>query len=216
MVAHIAILLIGTLTVVVTGCDEKTLRPESRGVLRGTVENAETNAPIARANVTTSPPTASVLTTEDGTFSIPDIPTGNYTITASKSEFDSRSVTVRVEEEKTTTATILLGPDQEHDSESDSLMARVTNWFNDPVNRDSTGRDSIFVDVEYRVKNVGEVPIRRFEVYFEIASSEGPFSYEVSGDSLQVRQVDVGGFRKYIPVQGQEVRIDGVFFEPKD
>jgi hypothetical protein len=193
------------------GCDDETVGPETRGTLTGTVESAETDAPIPRANVTTSPPTQSVLTGEDGTFSLDNIPTGNYTVTASKNDFGSRSVTVRVEEGQTTNASILLEP--ENGTEADSLSAQVTNWFNDPINRDSTGADSVFVDVEYRAENVGEGTISRYKVFFDIETSEGSSQFEIEGDSLLEGEADLGGYRKYVRSDAQSVEVSDTFVE---
>ena len=196
----------------VMGCDEETVGPETRGTLTGTVESAETDAPIPRANVTTSPPTQSVLTGEDGTFSLDNIPTGNYTVTASKNDFGSRSVTVRVEEGQTSSASILLEP--ENGAEADSLSAQVTNWFNDPINRDSTGADSVFVDVEYRAENVGEGAIARYKVFFEIeTANDGTFRFEAERDSLAEGEADLGGFRKYVRSDAQSVEVSDTFVE---
>jgi len=197
------------------GCDDETVGPEARGTLDGTVENAETDAPIPRANVTTSPPTQSVLTGENGRFSLSDIPAGNYTVTASKSNFASRSVTVRVEEGQTTSASILLEP--EENVGTDSLSARVTNWFNDRVNRDSSGADSVFVDVEFRAENVGEVDITRYKVFFDIETAEdGPFKFEVEADSLAPGEANLGGFRKFIRSEARAVEVSDTFVETGD
>lgn len=206
------VLLFLSLMLVVAGCDEETLGPETRGTLEGVVQDAETNDPIAQANVTTSPPTQSVLTSEDGTFEITDIPTGDYSIEATKTDYQSRAVQVSVQENQTTSATLLLEREDNFSSESDSLAAEVTNWFNDRVNRDSTGADSIFADVEYGAENVGDVRIQDYEVYFEIDTAEGTFSQEVSGDSLDTGQRDVGGFRKYIPAEAQGVQVEDVYW----
>ena len=154
----------------------------------------------------------SVLTGEDGTFSLDNIPTGNYTVTASKNDFGSRSVTVRVEEGQTANASILLEP--ENGTEADSLSAQVTNWFNDPINRDSTGADSVFVDVEYRAENVGEGAIARYKVFFEIeTANDGTFRFEAERDSLAEGEADLGGFRKYVRSDAQSVEVSDTFVE---
>lgn len=199
----------------VAGCDEPTLGPQTQGQIEGVVQDAETNAPISNANVTTAPPTQSVLTGADGTFSFTAIPTGNYSVEVSKSDYQSRSVQVKVQENETTRATILLERGDDFGGSSDSLTAQVTNWFTDRVNRDTTGADSLFADVEYSVRNVGEMGIRDYEVYFKINTSEGAFSYEVKGDSLAVDQRDVGGFRKYIPAEAQQVQVVDVYWSTR-
>ncbi|PSQ52053.1 MAG: carboxypeptidase regulatory-like domain-containing protein [Bacteroidetes bacterium QH_10_64_37] len=207
------VLLFFSLVLLVAGCDEETLGPQTRGTLTGVVQDAETNDPIAQANVTTSPPTQSVLTGADGTFEIEDVSTGNYSVEATKSGYESGAVQVSVQEHQTTNVTLLLERGEDFGSENDSLAAQVTNWFNDRVNRDSTGADSIFADVEYSARNVGDVRIQAYEVYFEIDTSEGTFSKEISGDSLDTEQRDVGGFRKYIPAEAQAVRVEDVYWE---
>jgi len=196
----------------VVGCDDETLGPQTRGTIEGVVQNAETNEPIARANVSTSPPTQSVLTDESGTFTL-DVPTGNYSVQASKTDFNSRAVEVSVQADQTTSATILLEPEEDADAKSDSVTAQVTNWFNDRINRDSTGADSIFVDVEYSARNVGDVKVQRFDIFIEIDTAEGPFFEEVENDSLDTGQREVGRFRRQIPAEAQEVRVDEVNWE---
>jgi hypothetical protein len=200
----------------VTACDEETIGPQTRGSLEGVVQDAETNDPIAQANVTTSPPTQSVLTKGDGSFTLTDIPTGNYSVEASKTKYEARSVQVRVQENQTTSATLLLEQGEDFTEKTDSLAAQVTNWYNDRINRDSSGADSIFADIEYSTRNVGEVSIRGYELYFEISTAEGSFSREVGGDSLDTGQRDVGGFRKYITAEAEDVRIEDVYWEPSE
>lgn len=204
------------LMLVVAGCDEETIGPQTQGTLEGVVQDAETNEPIAQANVTTSPPTQSVLTNEDGAFEIADIPTGNYSIEATKTNYQSRAVQVSVQENQTTSATLLLEREDDFGSDTDSLTAEVTNWFNDRVNRDSSGADSIFADVEYSAENAGDVRIQDYEVYFKIDTAEGTFSQEVSGDSLDTGQRDVGGFRKYITAEAEDVRVEDVYWSPSE
>lgn len=194
------------------GCDEETIGPQTQGDIEGVVQDAKTNEAIARANVTTSPPTQSVLTDEDGTFAIEGIPTGDYTIDVTKSNYESRAVQVKVQENKTTSAEILLEREDDFGPQADSLTAQVTNWYNDRINRDSTGADSIFVDVEYSARNVGDVSIRGYELYFEIDTPEGVFSREVAGDSLDVGQRDLGGFRKYVTAEAREVRVEDIYW----
>lgn len=198
------------------GCDDETVGPEARGRISGHVQDASTDDPIGRASVSTSPPTESILTDDDGSFLLEGVQTGNYTVEVSKTDYRSRSVTVKVEENRTATARILLERSEDANSQTDSLHAEVTNWYNDRVNRDSTGADSIFADVEYRVRNAGEVPVRRYEVYFRIGTSAGDFSFEVRGDSLDVGQQDIGGFRRHVLEEAETVEVRDLYYETKD
>ncbi|MFP4229136.1 MAG: beta-sandwich domain-containing protein [Salinivenus sp.] len=197
----------------VVGCDEETVGPETRGSIEGLVQDASTDDPIAGASITTSPATQSVLSSDDGTFSFNDVETGDYTVEVSKSDYESKSVTVSVGENQTASATVLLERSDDFGTQNDSLVAEVTNWYNDRVNRDSTGADSIFADVEYRVRNVGDVPVRQYEVYFRIDTPDGQFSFEVKGDSLDTGQQDLDGFRKYITDEAQAVEVEDLYFE---
>lgn len=200
-----------------TGCDEETVGPETRGSIEGLVQEASTNEAIANASVTTSPPTQSVLTDNSGAFSLTDIETGNYTVEVSKSGYDTRNVTVNVQENQTASATVLLERGEDFDTQDDSLTAAVANWYNDRVNRDSAGADSIFANVEYRVRNVGDVPVTTYEVYFTINTPDGSFSFEAKGDSLNAGEQDIGEFRKYITDEEAEaVEIDDLYYEPQD
>lgn len=213
---YASLLLSLLVALAVVGCDEETVGPETRGNIEGQVQDASTNDPIAGASITTSPPTQSVLSGNDGTFTLNDVSTGNYTVEVSKTDYQTRNVTVNVRENQTASATVLLERGDDFGTQTDSLTAEVTNWYNDKVNRDSTGADSIFADVEYSVRNVGDVPIRRYEVYFEINTSDGTFSFEAEGDSLNTDQRDIGGFRKYITNDAQAVEITDLYYETKE
>jgi len=213
---YASLLLSLLVALAVVGCDEETVGPETRGSIEGQVQDASTNEPISGASITTSPPTQSVLSDDDGTFALNDVSTGNYTVEVSKTDYQTRNVTVNVRENQTASATVLLERGDDFGTQTDSLTAEVTNWYNDSVNRDSTGADSIFADVEYSVRNVGDVPIRRYEVYFEINTPDGTFSFEADGDSLNTDQRDIGGFRKYITNDAQAVEITDLYYETKE
>lgn len=212
----LALLLPLLVALAATGCDEETVGPETRGTIDGRVQDASTNEPIADASITTSPPTQSVLSGSDGTFALNNVPTGNYTVEVTKTNYQTRNVTVNVEENQTSTATVLLERSDDFGPQNDSLVAQVTNWYTDSVNRDSTGADSLFADVEYSVRNVGDVPVQRYEVYFKIDTSNGTFSVETMGDSLQTGQRDIGEFRKYITNEAQTVEIEDVYYETQE
>lgn len=186
------------IVVLCTGCDEPTLGPETTGEIKGQVTDTESEAPIVGANVTTSPPTQSILTDEDGEFLFTEVPTGDYTVEVTKSNYESRTVSVSVEEGQAANASILLEKAPDGGTAADSLVAEVVNWTNDRVNRDSTGADSVYVDVEYNVRNSGNIAVDYYELYFSIETEGGHFSAEVQGDSLDVDQRDVGSFRKYV------------------
>ncbi|MBL1215042.1 MAG: hypothetical protein HND52_16890 [Ignavibacteriae bacterium] len=97
-------------------CDEDNFEPELFGSISGVVLDAETSTPIEGASITTGPPTHAIVTNANGMFSIDDIPTDNYTITAKKVGYKNGSVTISVKEDETTNATILLEEEVEGNS----------------------------------------------------------------------------------------------------
>lgn len=78
------------------------------GQIAGHVLDAATGAPINGANVTTDPPTSSVTTGADGTYSIPFASPNRYVVTASKDGFTTADVEIAVTAGKTATADIQL------------------------------------------------------------------------------------------------------------
>ena len=89
-------------------CKEDTVQPDLFGTIVGTVLDAETNNPIEGANVTTAPPTSSIVTSTDGSFSFTNIKVGSYTVIVTKSGYDKKSVSVSVKDNETTEATIFM------------------------------------------------------------------------------------------------------------
>ena len=78
------------------------------GEINGKVIVSSTGDLISAASVSTDPPTSSVTTGGEGNYSIPDIPPGDYAVTATKFGHESVSVSIAVVAGKTTTADIHL------------------------------------------------------------------------------------------------------------
>lgn len=179
------------------GCSKETITPETFGNIEGQVMNSETEEGVRGVNITTSPATNSIITNQDGSFSLNEITTGNYNITASKSDFESATVSVNVRQGKTATAQIFLDP--EGGNGEKSLAAEVTAWNERTVNIDSTGSDSTFVDVEYEVMNESDdIDIDRYEVYFKIYTSGQTFSREEADTALSAGERNIADFSKYV------------------
>ncbi len=206
-------LLIGLLGLSLIGCDDQALGPDARGRIEGTVIDAETGDSLTRANVSTTPPTQSFLTDENGYFAIPRVETGNYTITADKRGFESGSVTVKVEKDQTASALIQLDPKSTNSSQADTSVTVDFSWRNESVNRDGTGPDSIFVNANYDITNEGTEMVSKYEFLFLIEHSEGPSRQKVEGDTLRPRgEFDSGEFRKHIPAEADSVYVAKSFF----
>lgn len=199
-----------------TGCDEAVLGPSLRGSIDGRVLNFEDNAPVAGASVTTSPATGAFVTDGEGRFTITDVESGPYNISVRKSGFKANTLGVAVRDDETTPATLFLERDEDA-TQRDSVAAEIVNWANRIVNDDGTGRDSVFVDVEYRVRNAGTTDVSAYEVYVRIETTGDPFFQEVRGEDLPATQADIATFSKFIRTeQAERVVIEEVWFETAD
>ncbi len=190
-----------------SACDEATLGPEFLGTIEGRVLTSETLDPIAGANVVTSPPTSALITDSEGKFSLAEIQAGNYTVTAKKPGYASNSVSVSVSDMRTTSATITL--DKEEDEGAAFVDVNIVNWANRVVSA-----DSIFVDVEYRIRNAGGTDVGLYEIYFQIDTAGEQFQHEESGDSLLASQVDIATFSKFLRDKAAtDVSVSGLWFQ---
>lgn len=174
------------------GCARETIKPDFRGSIKGQVQNSKTGKGVPMVSISTNPGTNVILTDSKGHFTLDNILTGKYTITAKKQGFETTVVQVNVEKNKTATAQILLDS-RSNQLASTFIKAQVTNFFN------HTSHDSSFVDVNYRVENLSNnKSVPNFEVYFKIYSPKTVFYAEIEGDSLASGQQSVGSFTKYI------------------
>lgn len=119
------ILLLLSIFITIVSCEKVTIEDETFGSIQGTVIDSETDLPINNANITTTPPTNSILTEEDGTFRLDEIPVGSYSIQARKNEFQNNSVSVAVRENQIAVANIVLAPEEE---EPDTSANKNIEW----------------------------------------------------------------------------------------
>lgn len=194
---------------VLGGCKESTLLPERFGTINGQVVDFATGTPLSNASVTTSPPSAAVLTDGDGRFRLESIPTGNYTITISRDGYQPNTATVSVQDGQETAATISLREEEEETSTAD-LDVSVLNFVNDV-----RGDTANVVRVQYRVANTGTTSIPAYEVYFRIGTDgTSTFFQEQEGLELGIGQTDIAEFTKEIfTVRATDVAIDDFWFE---
>ena len=182
-------------------CKDGVLEPERFGTVQGRVLDRETSEPVAGASVTTSPATGAFITGDDGTFSVGDVLTGSYTISANRRGYAPNTVTVGVREGQTTNAEFFLNPaDDGGDGDGDpdlDFAAELLN-FTPEVFQGRNGSDSTYVIIEYRAVNRGDVDIAAYEIYFRVDTDRGPFYQEVRGSDLLADQQDFGTVRKYL------------------
>ena len=100
-------------------CEKDAIDREEFGSIHGFVIDSETDERVSNANITTTPPTNSILTAEDGTFDFNEVPAGSYSIQARKSGYSSNSVNVTVRKDQTAIANIPLTPSPEPDDNDD-------------------------------------------------------------------------------------------------
>jgi hypothetical protein len=178
-------------------CAKDTMEAETFGEIDGFVIDGETEEGLETVNITTTPATNAIFTENDGSFNITNIPTGNYTIQARKTDYNSSSVSVAVREGEAATAFISMSPDEEEPDSTvfmNDFEAGITSWFND-VDGDTT-----HVEINYRVGNNSDSGgISSYEVYFQVETDSGiSFYFDVAGDDLQAGQNRSGNFRGYI------------------
>ncbi len=103
---HILMALILSISLLsIVGCGTKS---SLRGSIVGTIVDSQTGVGISGATVVTSPSTSSVITDINGRFTIPDVESGVYTLTAHASDYNSNSVTVSVEGGTSVTTNVVL------------------------------------------------------------------------------------------------------------
>jgi hypothetical protein len=197
--------------ILLSSCAKDTIEAETFGGIEGFVIDGETEESIGTVNISTTPATEAIFSDENGTFTISNIPTGNYTIQARKSGYSSTSVSVNVRESKNASAFIAMSPqDEEPDSSvtRDQFSADITSWFNE-VDGDTT-----HVEINYRVENTSDSgTIDNYEVYFQVQTDSGiSFFFDIAGENLQAGQNRSGNFRGYIrDNEATEVSINDVW-----
>ncbi len=189
------------------GCKTPTTGPTATGAIQGRVLNDSTGSPVAGASITTNPPTSAPVSGADGTFELPDLDTGEYSISARKSGFSSATVSVSVEKGKTTDATILLPPTS---SKSDVLNVEI-----DDVRTSTPAPDSVFTEVEYVAKNVSQDTLAEYNIVFNIFLPGKVLKQEETGEDLHPDQQHVGDFRKYVgDTTPDSVRVGDIYTRP--
>jgi len=99
------------------------------GNITGIITDSETGDVIPQVLVTTQNSTSSVITDIDGIFYIENVSPGSYTLVASKADYTTSQVSVRVDSGLTTQADIVLTQKQE--PESGILEGKVINASDD-------------------------------------------------------------------------------------
>ena len=107
------------------GCADDPVSSSNLGSISGTVTDAESDAPVKNASVSTMPATESVVTDSLGQFEFTELEAGDYTIRVSHSLYETSSMRVEVTEGEETEADISL---------SSSNLSPYTPENPEPVN----------------------------------------------------------------------------------
>lgn len=203
----IRIIILSLPFILINSCDKPILGPSSTGSISGTVMDYNTNQEIGNVNITTNPPTSSLVTNSNGTFNIPNIASGNYSINASKHGYADNSVTVNVEYGSQTEAVILLKPTTSAGSSNYPLAVNIVNWTNRQVST-----DSVYVDVQYKVSNVGTGNINNYNIYFKIQTPANNYQHEETGTNLSANESNINTFSQYLyNNKADSVKVDGTW-----
>ncbi|MBU3742114.1 MAG: hypothetical protein FGM24_07485 [Candidatus Kapabacteria bacterium] len=101
-------LIMTLMAVVMAGCSDGTAPTPQTGSITGTVVTETDAIPVPSAVVSTTPPTSSVLTDAQGTFTMTDLQAGTYVVKAEKSGQGSGTSQVAVMGGKTTQCVVIV------------------------------------------------------------------------------------------------------------
>lgn len=107
-------ILISLVAISMTSCNEDKLEVNATGILDGTVMDFTSEENLSGAVLTTNPPTVSVASDSAGYFIFKTIEVGDYNLIARKNGFVSESVSLSVQQDKTTSIVVLLERSSEY------------------------------------------------------------------------------------------------------
>lgn len=103
--------LLVVLSLVLNSCKKPpTDAPELITKITGRVVDGQTNQPLVGAQISTAPATETYLTGNDGVYTIPNIVSGQYSVTAAKEGYNSATKIITAQEGKTVNCDIQLLP----------------------------------------------------------------------------------------------------------
>ncbi len=190
------------------GCKDASLDPSATGTIEGTVLDEATGAPLSNVELSTSPASDVVLSDNDGAFAFSDLDVGDYNLRIRKMDYETRSVSVAVREDRATTVQLFMN--EEDETTERDLTAEVTSFIN---RTDEDGNTS--VRVEYRILNTGSGTIPEYEVTFRVETDQNDSRLEqIEGTMLREEQSDVGDFIMELDgAEATDATIEEVWFD---
>lgn len=196
------------LLLVLVSCEKNTIAPEEFGDIQGIVLDSETDAPVAGASITTSPPTDAIRSDENGAFQITNVLEGSYTITAEKTGYLNNNVSVSVRSDRLASATLFMNQEDEEDTDISKILSASISKIETTASNDSN-----FVYVEYAVENISSNnTLTQFEVYFDIETANETLNVSQAGTEISPGQKFFGNFRRYtFDTPAESVTISGLW-----
>lgn len=154
------------LSMLVVSCNENTITPVTYGSISGVVLAPDGKTPVQGASVQTNPATSAIATDSAGAFTLTNITSGSYTVTASKNGYASSSVSVNVTSGKTVQAVIFLS------SSAGAAPAAPTN----PAPTDQASGVPLSVTLSWHnpSQSQGIADTTRYDVYMYKSGSDVP------------------------------------------
>jgi TolB protein len=154
------VLLLSLIALVFNGCKEDKLDVYATGVLDGNVMDFTSEENLSGAILTTNPPTVSVSSDSAGYFIFKTIEVGDYNLIARKNAYVSESVSLSVQQDKTTSVVVLLERSSEYNDppeftypftpgngETGQLVDLTLSWTaEDPNEEDSLVYDLVLYE----------------------------------------------------------------------
>jgi len=106
--------LLGLFLLILSSCEEEKLDVVNYGTIQGTVLDGDTYAPVPGVLVTTVPASVSLLTDEQGKFTIRKVKEGEVAVNVKKKDYLSNSLSVAVFENEETTLDFLFFKDDKN------------------------------------------------------------------------------------------------------
>lgn len=177
-------LLLTVISVAIVGCADETAPTQQTGSITGTVITEADATPVSAAVVSTTPPTSSVLTDDQGKFTLTDLSAGVYVVNAEKGGQVFGSTQVTVTGGKTTQSVIVL-------KKSDPTKGDITGTVRSSI--DNSPIDSALVEL---VGRPNSTITDANGVYTLTGVSPGTYQVRVSkkavGSSVQSTTVTAG------------------------
>jgi len=162
LLSAILILFTFSMALLITGCNEDKLDINAIGVLDGTVMDFTSEINLSGAVLTTNPPSVSVASDSAGYFIFKTIEVGDYNLIAKKNGYVSESVSVSVQQDKTTTVVVLMERSSEYNdppvfsgtfSPGNGALNQAVNLTLSWTVTDDNTEDSLLFDVELYESN---------------------------------------------------------------